>query len=144
MTKGLSIVLPECSFTRDKYLFAGWYKSEECDGERYNEVQDMILSDFEDDIIDTFEYSYITTNRSLILEEVNLIYEITSTNCSYIHPNLGRINLVECEPKLKNVYGFEQEDPLYILKLDAFVEGKTGSLEQKPFLRDLNLKLDSY
>ena len=103
-------------------------------------IQEMIMQNIKNDIIDTFNYTYITKNRSLILEEDNLIYEITSTHCTYIHPNLGRINLVECEPKLKNVYGFEQEDPLYILKLDAFVEGKTGPKIEYEVYYPLNSK----
>ena len=105
-------------------------------------IQEMIMQNIKYDIIDTFNYSYITTNRSLILEEDNLIYEITSTNCSYIHPNVGRIKLLECESLLKYLYGIEPEYPLYILKLDAFVEGKTGpKIEYEVYypLNDMNL-----
>ena len=96
------------------------------EGERINEVQDMILSDFKDDIVDTFDYKNINENHSVIYEEKNIIYEITSTNCSYQHPRITSIDLGECESKLKEYYGIYDNKPLYIFKIDALVEGKMG------------------
>ena len=96
------------------------------DGDRNNEVQDMILSDFQEDIIDTFEYTNITENHSIIYEEKNIIYEITSSNCTYINPKTTTIDLRECENILKNFYNIDLNESLYIFKFDAFVEGKAG------------------
>ena len=95
-------------------------------GSRLNEIHDMIISSIKDDIIDTFDYNFITNNRSLILEEDPFIYEITSTTCKYVNPNLGKVNLRECENKLKDFYAIPRNVPLYILKVDAFIEGKLG------------------
>ena len=40
----------------------------------------MVIEDIQDDIVDTFNYSIITNNLSIILEEKDFFYEITSTN----------------------------------------------------------------
>ena len=76
------------------------------------------------DIVDTFDYNFITHNQSLILDEYPYIYEITSTTCTYVNPNLGKINLNKCEDRLKEYYGIPENDTLYILKIDAYVGEK--------------------
>ena len=96
------------------------------DGDKNSQVQDMILSDFKDDIIDTFDYTIITDNHNIIYEEKNIIYEITSTNCTYQDKRTTFLNLSECELILKKYYGIDNNNPLYIFKIDAFVEGKIG------------------
>ena len=97
------------------------------EGNRSREVQDMVLSDFKDDIVDTFDYTFII-NESLIHKEKNNIYEITSTNITYHdrRENVTFINISECEPVLKSYYGINISETLYIFKVDAYVEGKTG------------------
>ena len=75
----------------------------------------MVLSDFKDDIIDTFDYTYIINeNHSIIHEEKNNIYEITSTNCTNQDPRTTTIDLRECETTLKNYYRIDIDEPLYI------------------------------
>ena len=97
------------------------------DGDRFNEVQDMILSDFQEDIIDTFNFTDITHNHSVIYEEKNIIYEIIATNCTNMNPKTTTIDLGRCEDILKNFYpGIGFNESLYIFKFDAFVEGKSG------------------
>ena len=95
------------------------------EGNRSREVQDMVLNDFKDDIVDTFDYTFII-NESLIHEEINNIYEITSTNITYQDRRTTFLNLSECEPVLKSYYGIDTNKTLYIFKVDAYVEGKTG------------------
>ena len=95
------------------------------EGNRSSEVQDMVLNDFKDDIVDTFDYTFII-NESLIHEEINNIYEITSTNITYQDRRTTFLNLSECEPALKSYYGIDINKTLYIFKVDAYVEGKTG------------------
>ena len=95
-------------------------------GNRSYEIHDMVMSSILDDIIDTFNYHFITQNKSLILDEKPFVYEITSTNCSYVNPNLGRVRLKDCEKKLKDYFGIPYSEPLYILKVDADIEGKIG------------------
>ena len=94
--------------------------------DRFDEIQDMIMSDIKYDIVDTFDYKIITNERSIIYEERNIIYEITYTHNNSTDPKMAKINLGECETRLKKYYGIEEEEPLYILKIDAFVEGKIG------------------
>ena len=96
------------------------------DGKRNSEVQDMILNDFKDNIIDTFNYSFITEDQNVIYEEKNVVYEITSTKCKN-HYKTTTIDLGECEFYLKNYYGINFNESLYIFKVDAFVDGKIGS-----------------
>ena len=96
------------------------------DGDRKSEVQDMVLNDFKSDIIDTFDYTKINEDHNIFHKEKNVIYEITSTKCTYQDPNITTIDLGECEFILKDYYGIDINDALYIFKVDAFVEGKTG------------------
>ena len=103
----------------DKLCFTNY------DGDRNREVQDMVLLDFRDDITDKFNYSFITKNQNLIHEERNAIFEITSTQCKYENQKTTTIDLGECEEILKNYSKIELNKALYILKIDAFVEGKT-------------------
>ena len=96
------------------------------EGEDSYLIDDIIMSCIEEDIVDTFDYNFITHNQSLILDEYPYIYEITSTTCTYVNPNLGKINLKKCEDRLKEYYGIPENDTLYILKIDAYVGGKMG------------------
>ena len=98
------------------------------EGNRNNEIQDLILNDFKDDVIDTFNYAFITKKQNLIYEEKNIIYEITSTStqCTYQDPLTTTIDLGDCESILKDYYGIGNNKTLYIFKIDAFVEGKIG------------------
>jgi len=95
------------------------------DGDRVNELQDIVMLDIKNDIIDTFEYNFIINNGSVIYEEKNIKYEIT-----YISNDKKneKINLGACETRLKEYYKIESEEPLYILKIDAFLEDKLGPI----------------
>ena len=105
----------------DKLCFTNY------DGVNNSKVQDMVLKDFKDDIIDTFDYSsIINENHSLIHKEKSIIYEITSTNNTQNVPTTTIIDLGECEYILKDYYGINRNESLYIFKFDAFVEGKAG------------------
>ena len=97
------------------------------EGNRSREVQDMVLSDFKDDIVDTFDYTFIISqNHSLIHEEIDNTYEITSTNFNYQDPRTTFVNISNCIPTLKKYYGIYNNDPFYIFKVDSYVEGKAG------------------
>ena len=91
-----------------------------------SEIQDMVIEDIQDDIVDTFNYSIITNKLNIILEEKDFFYEITSTNTTTSDPRISRIDLGECEIVLKDYYEIDKEEPLYILKVDAYIEGKVG------------------
>ena len=89
-------------------------------------IHDIIMTCIKEDIVDTFDYNFITENQSLILEDSPYVYEITSTDCTYVKQDLGRVRLGNCAKVLKDYYGIDRNDPLYILKVDAFVDGKIG------------------
>ena len=93
-------------------------------GNKTDEIQDMILSDIQSHIINTFDYTFITKDQNLVIEEDNIIYEITSTNTAYHDPRISVINLGECEPVLKRYYGIGANESLYIFKFDVNVNGK--------------------
>ena len=94
--------------------------------EENSQVQDMVLNDYKDDIIDTFNYTFISETQNIIQIEKNVIYEITSTNCTIKDQRITTIDLGDCEDILKDYYGIDKNESLYIFKIDAFVEGKTG------------------
>ena len=67
----------------------------------------------------------IGEKKDLLLQEKNIIYQITSSynqkNNNYT--NISSINLKECEIKIKNNYNISIEDYLLILKIDYVEEG---------------------
>ena len=95
-------------------------------GEKINEIQDIVMLDIKNDVIDTFDYKFISQNRSVIYYEKNIKYEITYTNNTQTDSKNGNFNLGKCENLLREYYQIEQEEPLYILKIDAYIEGKLG------------------
>ena len=114
------------------------------EGNRTADIQNMILLDIKSDIIDTFDYSFITRDKNLIYKEKNIIYEITSTQCQYHEKGVSIINLGECESILKEFYCIEENEPLYILKFDAHIEGsKMPEVEYETYypIDGTNLKL---
>ena len=96
-------------------------------GNRTNvEVQDKVWSNLLKDIVDNFNFSYVNENQSIILEEVKHVYEISTTNTTVQSPKTTILKLNKCEQKLKLYYGIDEEEDLYVLKLDAYREGQTG------------------
>ena len=88
------------------------------------EVQDKVLTNLQNDIIDTFNYKILNESYSVILYEADSIYtyEILSTNINKDykdHENISKINLDECAKTLKDYYNIKATEPLYLLKLDA-------------------------
>ena len=95
-------------------------------GNRSNdEVQNKVMANLQDDIIDTFDFHYLNENTSIILEEIDNTYEILTTNKKEdsSQTKTSYIYLGQCETTLKNYYTIDINEPLYILKLDAYREG---------------------
>ena len=119
------------------------------DGDKFNEVQDMVLIDFKDNLIDGFDFSFITNEQYLIHKEKNYIYEILSSKMKYKYNDskikkITILDLGECESKLKEYYRINDNESLYIFKIDAFVPGKTGpKVEYEIYypLNSINLNL---
>ena len=98
-------------------------------GNRTNmQMQEIIHDDIISDLIGKFNFSIITANDSVIIEETDTIYEIISTqNQNQDKNNLtSNIYFGKCENLLKEYYEIPQSEPLYVLKMDAYIEGKTG------------------
>ena len=96
-------------------------------GNRSNlEIQELIRVDIERDLEIEFNYSIITENQTVLIEENQTNYEIVTTRNKNPNSNTTKINLGECEKVLKDFYDIPQDDYLYMLIIDAYVEGKTG------------------
>ena len=104
-------------------------------GDRAMEVQDLLYSNLQEDMIESFQYDNINDNFSIILREENHTYEIITTEKMKIknnetRTNTSRILLKECENHLKDFYQINQSESLYILKLDAKREGLENPIVQ--------------
>jgi hypothetical protein len=104
-------------------------------GDRAMEVQDLLYSNLQEDMIESFQYDNINDNFSIILREENHTYEIITTEKMKIKnnetsSNTSRILLKECESHLKEFYQINQSESLYILKLDAKREGLENDVVQ--------------
>ena len=100
-------------------------------GNRTNlQIQEIIHNDIKKELLDSFDYTIITENDTIIIEENQTIYELITTNNKNTNSNTTttNIDLGECETALKEYYAIEQDEYLYMLKIDAFVEGKTGPM----------------
>ena len=97
-----------------------------CDDDRKSEIQNKVLEDFQNDIIDTFDYHIINESHNIIHEEKDVIYEITLSNVTNHDPRTTTIDLDECETELKKYYSINKNERLYIFKVDASIKGKTG------------------
>ena len=90
-----------------------------------NEIQDKVMVNIQNDLIDTFDYHYVNENVSIILEEINNTYEISTTNKKIDH-NQNKTSYILfnlCETALKKYYSIGENESFYILKVDSIVEG---------------------
>ena len=98
-------------------------------GNRTNmDIQEIIKADIKNDLLNKFDYTIITENKTILIEENQTNYEIVTSKNNNPNSNTTSINLGECEKKLKDYYGIEEDKYLFILVIDAYVEGKTGPL----------------
>ena len=91
-----------------------------------SQLINVVQSDIIDDITKTFNYSEVTDNETILIEENGTIYEIISTKNKNKNSNTSSIELGKCEYTLKDYYKIDKEDSLYVLKIDTYIEGKTG------------------
>ena len=91
-----------------------------------SDLQNLVQTNIKDDLIDQFNFSVVTNNESVVIEEVNSIYEIVSTKNTNKNPKTSSIELGNCESILKEYYHIPEEESLIIYKIDTKVEGKTG------------------
>ena len=97
-------------------------------GNRTNlEIQDLILADIEDHLTsNTFNYTNIN-DEVYIINETKTFYELTSTEIKGPRrPGISYVNIMECEPALRDFYKITDNGPLYIFKYDIYIEGKEG------------------
>ena len=96
-------------------------------GNRTNmEIQELIHVNIQIDLENEFNYSIITENKTVLIEENKTNYEIITTRNKNPNSNTTKIYLGECENVLKEYYSIPQDEYLYMLIIDAYVEGKTG------------------
>ena len=90
------------------------------------QMQEIIYEDIINDLISSFNFSIIGDYKSVIIEENNTIYEIVSSNNKNQSSNTSKIDFGQCISVLKNYYRIAQNESLIILKMDTYIEGKTG------------------
>ena len=90
------------------------------------ELQELIYEDISKNLISSFNYSIVTDYKPVVIEENKTIYEIITSNNKNQNSNTSKMVFGKCEFLLKNYYGIEQNESLIILKMDTFIEGKTG------------------
>ena len=114
------------------------------------EIQELIHNDINRDLVDKFDYTIITENNTVLIEENQTVYEIVTTRNKNPNHNTTKIILGECEDRLKEYYGIDQDEYLYMLVIDAYVEGKTGPMSlyevyyplfNSPYLFQLDLSI---
>ena len=114
------------------------------------DIQEIIHNDINKDLEETFNYTIITENSTVLIEENETIYEIVTTRNKNPNSNTTHIDLGECEDRLKEYYEIDQDDYLYILVIDAYLEGKIGPktlyevyypLFNSPYLFQLDLSI---
>ena len=114
------------------------------------EIQELIHNDINRDLVDKFDYTIITENNTVLIEENQTVYEIVTTRNKNPNHNTTKIILGECEDRLKEYYGIDQDEYLYMLVIDAYVEGKTGPMPlyevyyplfNSPYLFQLDLSI---
>ena len=97
--------------------------------DRMDEIHDLIVSDIQFDLIDSFDYTFLEKeNKSIIIVENNTLFEIISTNITTKNKLISRIDLGECESYLKENYNIDDKESLYIFKIDKKEEDTLGSL----------------
>ena len=136
----LEICVANCTILqrRNKYCITNY------EGNMTNEeVQDKVQANIVDEIIKSFNYSLITDNESIVIVENGTTYEIISSKNHNTNSQTSAIRLGSCEYTLKDYYGIGQNEALYILKIDASIEGKTGPTVEYnvyyPFPKSKNL-----
>ena len=92
------------------------------------QIQKIIHDDIISDLVNKFNYSIISDNYSLLIEEKNTTYEIITTKNQNKNNKTSNINFGRCESILKEYYAIPDNEPLYILKMDAYIEGKMGPI----------------
>ena len=95
-------------------------------GNKTDQIQDKIQNNIFDEIIQSFNYSLISDNESFFIVENGITYEIISTKNKNSNSQTSSISLGKCEDDLKDYYEIKKDDGLYIFKMDADIEGKTG------------------
>ena len=119
--------------------------------ERTNlEIQELIHKDINRDLIDEFDYKIINETNTVLIKENKTTYEIVTTRNKNPNSNTTPIDLGECETRLKEYYEIDQDEYLYMLVINAEVEGKTGPIPiyevyyplfNSPFLFQLDLSI---
>ena len=89
-------------------------------------IQEIIHNDIISDLTNKFNYTILTDNYSVIIEEKNTTYEIITTDNKNKNILTSNIEFGECEKILREYYGIDENELLYYLKMDTYIEGKTG------------------
>ena len=120
MLKSLVICVSNCTIN-DREI-------KECvtnyEGNRTNaEIQDLILNDIMLHLISSKYNFSVIKERKIVIEENSANYELTTTQSKENNNKTSSINISQCEDTLRTFYSIGEQEILYILKYDIFVEG---------------------
>ena len=96
------------------------YKNQELREELINQI----INDIREGILNTLIYSSIYDKKEdLIIEEEDIVYQLTSSNTQNDYDNISYISLGECESKLKKLNNISDNSSILIFKIDYTIPG---------------------
>ena len=122
MLQSIGLCVSNCTINdrRDKECVTNYV------GNQSHLIPDIILTDIEDHFTSSKYNFSALIEGSVIIQEDNTIYELTTTKNKDHSSITSTLDLATCEDALREFYPIKPEDPLYILKYDTYVPGKEG------------------
>jgi len=116
-----------------------------------DELINQIINDISEGILDTLiDSSIYEKKEELIIQEKDIVYQLTSSNIQNDYDNISYIDLGECEKKLKKQKNISDNSSILIFKIDYTIPGFYIPIVQYKFfhpdtkeLLDLNTCIES-
>ena len=89
-----------------------------------DELINQMLKDITEGILDTLIYSSINEKKEdIIIQDEDIVYQLTSSNSQNDYDNISYISLGECENKLKKQNNISNNSSILIFKIDYLIPG---------------------
>ena len=116
-----------------------------------DELINQIINDIIEGILDTLINSSIYAKKEeLIIQEEDIVYQLTSYNIQKDYDNISYIDLRDCEKKLKKYKNISDNSSILIFKIDYIIPGLYIPIVEYKFFHpdtkeslDLNTCIDS-
>ena len=84
------------------------------------------MADIEEHLT-SLKYNFsVIKEKSIAIEENDIIYELTTTENVDENSKTSILNLSECEEALREYYSIPKQEPIYILKYDIYEKGQNS------------------